>query len=151
MQNIIKRFDELTLQELHDLLALRQEIFVVEQECAYLDIDGFDKEALHVLFRADEKSRIIAYARIAPVGLIYAEHVAIGRVLVAEKFRSQGYGKKIMKFAMRMINDLFPLTPIKISAQCYLENFYTDIGFKSVGASYLEDGIPHIAMVNNLK
>lgn len=140
----VKSFQELTTQELYSLLQLRSEVFVVEQDCVYQDIDGKDQKALHIIGFKNEK--IIAYTRIFKPG-DYFEEASIGRVVVAEKERQFKYGYDIMKVSIEAIKNNFNETKIKISAQCYLNTFYTNLGFKPIGEEYLEDGIPHIAMI----
>ena len=144
MQIEIRTFSELTLQELYDILRLRSEIFVMEQDCVYQDIDNKDQKALHILGMED--GFLVAYARCFRPG-IYFREAAIGRILVRENYRRMGYGHKITKAAIDAINTKFKADKIKISAQVYLVIFYESHGFKTVGERYLEDGIPHIAMV----
>ena len=142
--SIIKPFEELTTTELYDLLQLRSEVFVVEQDCVYQDIDGKDQKALHVLGYKDYK--IVAYTRVFKPG-DYFEQASIGRVVVKENERSFKYGYDIMESSIKAIKDYFNESTIKISAQTYLRKFYNNLGFKQVGEEYLEDGIPHIAML----
>ncbi|GAA4942254.1 GNAT family N-acetyltransferase [Algibacter agarivorans] len=139
-----KTFLELTKQELYDLLQLRSEVFVVEQDCVYQDIDGKDQKALHVLGCKNEK--LVAYTRVFKPG-DYFEESSIGRVVVAKNQRQFKYGYDIMNASAEAIKHHFNETTIKISAQCYLKKFYTNLGFVAVGEEYLEDDIPHIAMV----
>lgn len=140
----VKTFEELTTQELYDLLQLRSEVFVVEQDCVYQDIDGKDKKALHILGFKNDK--IIAYTRIFKPG-DYFEISSIGRVVVAKNERQYKYGSDIMKASIKAIKKHYNDTKIKISAQCYLNAFYINLGFTPIGEEYLEDGIPHIAMI----
>ena len=142
----LKSFDELTKQELYNVLQLRSEVFVVEQDCVYQDLDGKDEKAWHVLGLKNNK--LVAYTRIFKPG-IYFEESSIGRVVVAKNERQHNYGYAIMEASIKAIKSLFDQTLIKISAQCYLEQFYTNVGFKSIGKSYLEDDIPHIAMIKD--
>ncbi|PHS67356.1 MAG: GNAT family N-acetyltransferase [Flavobacterium sp.] len=144
MEIIIKTFQELTTNELYQILQLRSEVFVVEQDCVYQDIDGKDDKALHVLGIKNEK--IIAYTRCFKKGDYFTE-ASIGRVVVKESERKYHYGNKIMKSSIEAIENHFNTNIIKISAQVYLKKFYTQLGFKNVGEEYLEDGIPHIAML----
>ena len=144
MEILIKNFDELTLDELHDLLQLRSQIFVVEQDCVYQDIDGKDKQALHVFGKKDEK--IVAYTRCFQPG-VYFKEASIGRVAVLEDRRKQGYGHDIMKHSIIAIEEHYQTTSIKVSAQTYLMKFYKSHGFTRIGEEYLEDGIPHVAML----
>lgn len=140
----VKTFSELTHQELYRILQLRSEVFVVEQDCVYQDIDGKDDKALHVLGFKDEK--IIAYARIFKPG-DYFEFASIGRVVVAKNERAFKYGYDIMKVSIEAVQTYFNEKKIKISAQAHLKSFYNNCGFIEVGESYLEDDIPHIAMI----
>ncbi len=140
----VKTFEELTLTELYELLRLRSEVFVVEQDCVYEDIDGKDQKALHVVGTKD--GEIVAYARIFKSG-DYADDASIGRVVVMKDQRKFGYGKEVMKDAIHAIHEYFNEEVIHVSAQMYLERFYHDLGFNQVGDGYLEDGIPHIGMV----
>ena len=138
-----KTFKELTTTELYQLLKLRAEVFVVEQNCAYLDIDNYDLGALHILgFKNDE---VVAYARLLPQGY-YHKEAGIGRVVTGSKVRTLGYGKLLMEYAITEALSQFKTTEITISAQLYLEKFYTNLGFKTEGETYLEDDIPHIKM-----
>lgn len=140
----IKTFDDLSVMELYDLLKLRSEVFVVEQECIYLDIDGKDDKALHVLGISEGK--IVAYSRIFKAG-DYFMSPSIGRVVVAKSHRKKGYAKIMMKAAMEYIFNSLKEGKIELSAQTYLSRFYTELGFKIVGEAYLEDGIPHRKMI----
>ena len=139
-----KKFEELDSNELYKLLKLRAEIFIVEQNCAYLDIDNYDLKALHVL-GFDNSNEIIAYARLLPKGY-YHQEAGIGRVLINKKVRKLGYGKLLMNFAISETMNHFNTDEILISAQLYLKFFYTNLGFKAEGETYLEDEIPHIKM-----
>lgn len=141
---ISKKFNNLALMELYDLLQLRSEVFVVEQACAFQDIDGQDEAAYHLLGYAPG-GRLAAYARLFAAGVAYAE-VSIGRVVVAQDFRRYGLGKELMRQAIGHCETYFAPQPIKIGAQQYLERFYGDFGFVQCGEMYLEDGIPHIPM-----
>ncbi|WP_281541764.1 GNAT family N-acetyltransferase [Maribacter aestuarii] len=140
----IKAFEELQTEELYDILQLRSAVFVVEQDCVYQDLDGKDKRALHVIGKKENK--VVAYTRIFGPG-DYFNEASIGRVVVEQKERKYGYGKQIMEASIKAIQDEYNVDIIKLSAQTYLKNFYTDLGFVSVGEPYLEDGIPHVAMV----
>ncbi|MEC3906242.1 GNAT family N-acetyltransferase [Tamlana sp. 2201CG12-4] len=140
----VKYFEELTTQELYSILQLRSEVFVVEQDCVYQDIDGKDQKALHVLGFKNKK--VVAYTRIFQAGL-YFNKSSIGRVVVAKKERQYKYGYDIMKASIEAVKTHFNQTEIKISAQCYLKQFYMNLGFEALGEEYLEDGIPHITMI----
>lgn len=138
-----KTFQELTTKELYDLLQLRSEVFVVEQDCVYQDIDGKDFKGLHVIgFKAE---KIVAYTRIFKPG-DYFKQASIGRVVVAKTERAYKYGYDIMNASIKAINQHYNETTIHLSAQCYLKQFYNNLGFKEVGEEYLEDGIPHVGM-----
>ena len=146
LEIIIKTFSELTKEELYQILQLRSEVFVVEQECVYQDIDYKDQKAIHVL--GVKNNRIIAYTRVFKPG-DYFNEASIGRVVVAEKERKFKYGYSIMKSSIEAISTYFNETTIKISAQTYLRKFYNSLGFSQIGDGYLEDGIPHISMLKN--
>lgn len=140
----IVTFEELSLHELYKVLQLRSEVFVVEQDCVYQDIDGKDQKALHVL--GLDAGELVAYTRIFPPGF-YFEEAAIGRVVVQEKYRKNRYGHEILKASIKAIEEKFHTGKIKLSAQTYLTKFYESHGFQQIGEGYLEDGIPHIAMI----
>ena len=142
----VKKFSELSLTELYDILRLRSEVFVVEQDCVYQDIDGKDEAALHIIGYKNEK--IVAYTRCFEPGY-YFEEAAIGRVVVKDSERKFGYGHEIMKASDRAIQQYFQTSNIKLSAQQYLIKFYESHGYQTTGEGYLEDGIPHIAMVKD--
>jgi len=143
-----KSFSELTTDELYEIIALRQEVFVVEQDCPYLDADGKDQQAWHLTgFDKDEK--LIVYARIAPKGVFYENYVSISRIVSSPSVRGKGMGKKLIIESLVTIEKLFSNQEIKISAQCYLTRFYNSFGFETIGEEYLEDNIPHIAMIRN--
>ena len=144
LQIEVKKFSELTIQELYDLLQLRSEIFVVEQDCVYQDIDGKDQEALHILGKKNEQ--IVAYTRCFRPGY-YFDEAAIGRVVVKDAERRLGYGHEIMKASHKAISEFYNTNEIKLSAQQYLVKFYKFHGYQQVGDGYLEDGIPHIGML----
>lgn len=141
-----KSFSELTTQELYDVLQLRAEVFVVEQNCVYQDVDGKDQKALHVLGYSNNK--LVAYTRVFKPG-DYFNETSIGRVVVKENERQHHYGYAIMEASIQAVKELFNETVIKISAQTYLNNFYNNLGFKAIGEEYLEDGIPHVAMIKS--
>lgn len=147
---IIKSFKELTTDELYAILQLRSEVFVVEQDCVYQDMDYKDQKALHVLGFKSEASgdKIVAYTRLFKPG-DYFKYASIGRVVVNENQRKFKYGYDIMKASIEAIETHYDETKIKISAQVYLKTFYNNLGFKEVGEGYLEDGIPHIGMVKD--
>ena len=144
LQYITKTYQELTKHELYDVLQLRSEVFVVEQDCVYQDIDGKDQKALHVL--GYKENTLVAYTRIFKPG-DYFKEASIGRVVVKESERHHKYGHEVMQVSIKAIKIHFNETKIKISAQCYLTRFYNSLGFQEVGEEYLEDDIPHIAML----
>lgn len=144
MRRYSRLFSELNIFEFHAILAQRINVFVVEQNCPYPELDGKDEKSVHCYFK--EKEKITAYARIVPPGLSYPEP-SIGRVLVHPHFRRRGLGHQLMKFVMEEIIRLYGKSSIRISAQDYLIKFYEFHGFKSTGKSYLEDGIPHTEMI----
>jgi len=142
----VKKFSELSLTELYDILQLRSEVFVVEQDCVYQDIDGKDAEALHIIgFKNDN---IVAYTRCFKPGY-YFDEAAIGRVVVKNSERKFGYGHEIMKASDKAIKEHYNTTNIKLSAQQYLIKFYESHGYQTTGEGYLEDGIPHIGMIKD--
>lgn len=147
MEIRIKTFEELTKEELYEILALRCEVFVVEQECAYQDLDYKDQKAIHVMGK--KEGRVVAYTRIFKPGG-YFENTSIGRVVVPKSQRQFGYGKEIMQASLQEIEDNFPKGTIELSAQTYLKKFYNDLGFVAQGEGYLEDGIPHVRMVKKV-
>ena len=139
----IKYFKELSTDELYAILQLRSEVFVVEQDCVYQDIDFKDQKSLHVFGLKDDK--IVAYTRIFKPG-DYFENASIGRVVVAANERKYGFGHDLIKASIKAIKTHFKVDKITISAQKYLKKFYESHQFNQVGEEYLEDGIPHIRM-----
>lgn len=140
----IKRFEELTPQELYDIIRLRNEVFVVEQNCVFQDADNKDQASWHLSGR-DETGSLMAYCRILPAGLSYPE-VSIGRVVSSGLARGTGAGKNLMEKAIFFIREKSGDCPIKIGAQLYLKRFYEGFGFAQSSEIYLEDGIEHIEM-----
>ena len=143
----VKHYRDLTLNEFHDIIALRLYVFVVEQNCPYLDLDGKDKKSYHLICR-DGKGNVIATSRILPPGVSH-EDTAIGRVVVNQNYRSHGIGHDMMERCINFCRKEFGNAPIVISAQKHLENYYGKHQFVSTGSEYLEDGIPHVAMYKN--
>jgi ElaA protein len=141
-----KTFQELTIHELYALLKLRAEVFVVEQNSVYLDVDDKDQKALHILGYINNK--LVAYSRVFPNDTYFKE-ASIGRVVVAASERKHKYGHDLMRFAIDVLEQNFGKQTIKISAQSYLISFYQSHGFVTFGEEYLEDGIPHTAMFRN--
>ena len=140
----VKKFSKLSVNELYDLLQLRQQIFVLEQNCIYLDADGLDKKCLHLLGIVDKK--IVAYARIIPAGISYTTP-SIGRVVIAEKHRGKKYAYTLMEKAIELAVSKMKAKKITISAQLYLKDFYGKLDFKTVGDVYLDCDLPHLKMV----
>lgn len=143
MKFVLKAYKELSVDELYDALKLRCAIFVIEQNCNYQDMDDKDQDSYHLL--GYQGKQLVAYARLLPKGLSYKE-ASIGRVVVDQNFRKKGSGVELMKKAIEKTKRIFNTNEIVISAQCYLERFYGNLGFKIEGESYLEDDIPHIKM-----
>jgi ElaA protein len=143
----VERFETLSLETLYAVLAARVEVFVVEQDCPYQDLDGQDRLALHVI-GSTRPATIAAYARLLPPDNRFAEP-SIGRVLTAGAFRRSGLGIELMQRSIRACSKAWPGQPLRISAQRYLERFYGDLGFRTASEPYLEDGIPHVEMVRS--
>ena len=139
-------FQNLTVQELYELMRLRQEVFVVEQNCPYLDADGLDQNAWHLL-GWDDAGQLLAYTRLLPLDLPFPAYTSIGRVVSAPAARGTGAGREVMQRSIELCRHLFGKHSIKIGAQTYLLKFYKSLGFVSTGEAYLEDGIPHTKMV----
>lgn len=139
-----KKFSELSVEELYKILQLRNEVFVVEQNCAYQDCDGKDLNSYHVTGRNDET--LIAYSRILPPGLPYPDAASIGRVLTSPLARKQQAGKQLMIYSLKNLYRLFGDVKVSIGAQLYLKRFYESFHFTQTGSIYLEDGIEHIPM-----
>ena len=145
MEWVLKKFRELTLDELYSILELRSKVFIVEQNCIYNDPDGKDQVAWHLI--GMEGDQLIAYSRILPPGLVYPDP-AIGRVVTSPLKRNSGLGRELMNRSMKHCEDLFGKTSITLSAQAYLKKFYESLGFSAIGDEYLDDGIPHIKMTS---
>lgn len=141
-----KPFHELTALQLYAIMVLRQEVFVVEQNCAYLDADSKDIKCWH-LMGYNDNGKLIAYARLIPKGVSYDNFTSIGRVVTAASVRRTGAGRQLMKEAITWMEQNFPGDSVKISAQTYLREFYESYGFVVSGDEYPEDGIPHFPMV----
>ncbi|WP_270304841.1 GNAT family N-acetyltransferase [Terrisporobacter petrolearius] len=140
----IKKFNELNIEEIYKILALRNEIFIVEQDCPYLDCDDKDLNSYHLFLR--ENGEIVSYLRILEKGVSYDE-ISIGRVAVKKSYRGKGISRKMMQKAIEFIENNLSENTIKIQAQAYLLDFYSSLGFKAVSEEYLEDNIPHIDMI----
>ena len=148
MNTVIKKFSELSTEEIYNILKLRAEVFVVEQNCVYQDIDEKDKKATHLFI--EKNNEIIAYTRIFKKGDYYEENPSIGRVVVSKKERGKKIGKEIMLNSIEFIKKELKGRKIELSAQKYLDKFYKDLDFYSEGEDYLEDGIPHQRMFYDL-
>jgi ElaA protein len=144
----LKPFDELTAIELYNILQLRNEVFIVEQNCPYQDLDDKDLYAFHLM--GMEENKLLAYSRLLAPGISYSES-SIGRVVSSPSARKTGIGKKLMKESIHQIKNLFQTDVVRIGAQLYLKNFYESFGFSQVGDTYLEDNIPHIIMLKKPK
>jgi ElaA protein len=141
-----KSFDDLTNKELYELLDLRQQVFVIEQQCIFADMDYKDQKAMHCLGK-NEMGKIVAYTRLFDKDVYYKDFTSIGRVVSDTNARSKGYGRKIFAYSIEKIVEIYGSVSIKIGAQAYLEKFYESFGFKSINEDYIEDGIPHKIMV----
>ena len=139
-------FAGLTPTELYAVLQLRQAVFVVEQNCPYLDADDKDQVSYHVLGEATDGT-LHAYTRLVPRGVSYPTYPSIGRVLTSARVRGRGEGYRLMRFSIERCEQLFGKAALKISAQQHLQKFYAKLGFVATGEAYLEDGIPHVGMV----
>lgn len=143
-QTVVKTFRDLSPDELYKILRLRNEVFVVEQQCSYQDADNKDQHCNHLMLL--KNGILVAYARLVPAGLSFSE-VSIGRVLTASEVRGTGAGKVLMQLAIEKCHELFGEVAIRIGAQTYAKDFYAALGFKETGITYLEDDIPHMEMV----
>jgi ElaA protein len=145
----IQTFRDLDNKQLYEIIRLRNEVFVVEQNCPYQDADGKDYHATHV-YCCDDNGRVLAYCRLLPPGVSYKE-CSIGRVVNAPDQRGKGLGRALMETAIEYIEHTWKYSEIRISAQKYLEAFYGSLGFKTCSEEYLEDGIPHVEMLRVTK
>ncbi|TXF91384.1 GNAT family N-acetyltransferase [Neolewinella aurantiaca] len=139
-------FQNLTTSQLYQLLRLRAEVFVVEQNCVYQDLDDKDQQAIHLL-GLTEDGRLAAYTRILEKGISYDDYASIGRVITAPFARGTGLGRPLMQESLRVLFRYYGAQTVKISAQAHLDKYYGSIGFKGIGDVYDEDGIPHRAML----
>jgi len=144
MNWIIKKFADLTPHELYAIIQLRNEVFVVEQNCVYQDADNKDQQSWHVMGWHD--NLLVAYTRILPPGIMY-KLPSIGRVVTSPAMRKTGIGKQLMEKSIETVETLFGNTSIQIGAQLYLKKFYESLGFRTSSEMYLEDGIEHIEMI----
>lgn len=147
---IVKKFEALTPYELYNIMWLRNEVFVVEQNCVYQDADYKDQKGWH-LMGVDEEGKLMAYVRLLPVGVSYKKEPSIGRVVTNPAARGTGVGRELMQIAIQQCEELFGKTDIKIGAQYYLYKFYSSLGFEQASDIYLEDGIEHIEMIRFFK
>ncbi|MEP7168581.1 MAG: GNAT family N-acetyltransferase [Bacteroidota bacterium] len=143
----LKKFEDLSPFELYKILSLRQEVFIIEQNCPYLDTDGKDLYSFHLMGFA-ENDFLAAYSRIVFPGISY-EEVSIGRVVSSPKYRRTGIGKLLMEEAIKQIETTYGKVPIRIDAQKYLFEFYKNFGFTDIFEEYIEDGIPHVIMLRH--
>lgn len=144
MKITCQHFSELNIHTLYKILQLRNEVFVLEQNCPYQDLDDKDLDALHLCYW--DHDQLIAYCRLLKKEVTYSEP-CISRVIVKQNYRGKGIANQLMLNAIETTKTTYHTTSIRISAQLYLEKFYSNLGFKSIGTTYLEDGIPHIEMV----
>lgn len=140
----LKTFNELTNTELYNILQERTNVFVVEQNCPYPEVDGKDVQSYHLY--KEQNGQIVAYLRILPPGVSYPE-LSIGRVLVKKEYRGQRLAHELMARALQFIEDELNETTVKIQAQDYLRKFYGSFGFEAISEVYLDDGIPHVDML----
>lgn len=145
MELSCKPFEKLNIKELYDIMALRSEVFVIEQNCVYQDLDYKDQKALHC--QGFYNNKLAAYTRIFDLNQSFEGYLSIGRVIVSPNFRRLNFGKQIMEYSIAQCYHNFGIHPIKIGAQTYLNSFYSNLGFQPIGDEYLEDGIPHKIMV----
>lgn len=143
MKIIIKQFHELNTEELYQILKLRSDIFVVEQNCVYPDCDGRDRHAHHLF--VEQNNHVVGYLRILEKGQTF-DQIAIGRLVVREDYRGIGLARHIMNKALLFIDEYLHEKVVRLSAQQYLVGFYESLGFRSISEGYVEDGIPHIDM-----
>lgn len=144
LTKICKHFNDLTNTELYDMLRLRSDVFVVEQNCVFLDLDDKDQQCYHVLFYEDHT--IVACSRLVPQGVSYPE-ISIGRIVTSMAVRGTGVGKQLVDYSIEECRRLFGEGPIKIGAQLYAKKFYESFGFVQSSDVYDEDGIDHIKMI----
>ncbi len=142
----LKAFEELSTKELYEILALRTEVFVVEQNCIFQDMDFKDDVAIHILGKSSE-GKLLAYSRIFDKDVYYSGYLAIGRVVTKASNRKGGLGIELLEQSIKTCYAMYGVLPIKIGAQKYLTRFYSKFGFKEIGEDYIEDGIPHCIMI----
>jgi ElaA protein len=148
LTTVIKTFEELSSKELYAIIRLRNDVFVVEQNCVFQDADNKDQVADHVMIKSDDY--LVAYSRILPAGASFPE-VSIGRVVSDIKARGIGAGRRLMQESLAFIARKYGSCSVRIGAQTYLNEFYKSFGFENAGETYLEDGIEHIEMTTHVK
>ncbi|MFM2394679.1 MAG: hypothetical protein RLZZ546_2661 [Bacteroidota bacterium] len=146
----IKHFSDLSPLELYQLLRLRISVFIIEQNCPYEECDNKDLNAYHVLGK-DEQNVIQACTRLLSAGTSYDNYSSIGRVVTSQQYRNTGEGRRLMSYSLQKMSELYPHNDIKISSQTYISKFYASLGFVATEEEYLEDDIPHIAMIKSKK
>ena len=144
----LKHFKELNIDELYAIMQLRQRVFVLEQNCAFVDCDDLDQPSWHLICYTDG-NKLAAYSRLVPLDAAYPDYASIGRVVSDPKYRKEGYGRLLMAEAIVKCRELFGDVPLKIGAQLYLKRFYESYGFVSLGDIYIEDGIEHVHMIRD--
>lgn len=149
LTKISKAFGELTPNEMYDMLRLRSEVFVVEQNCVFPDMDDKDQLCHHILFYNEEQV-LVATARLVPAGVSYPDMMSIGRIVTSQLVRGTGVGKQLVEMAIQECYRLFGKGPIRIGAQLYAKKFYESFGFEQSSEVYDEDGIDHIKMVRQV-
>ena len=142
----LKHFKDLSIDELYAIMRLRQRVFVLEQKCAFVDCDELDQPSWHLMAYTDD-GRLAAYSRLLPMNVAYHGYASIGRVVSEPDLRREGYGRELMREALRRAYELFGEVPLQIGAQLYLKRFYESYGFVAVGNIYIEDDIEHVHMV----
>lgn len=141
-----KHFKELNTKELYQILQLRNEVFIVEQNCPFQDLDDKDFNCYHLMGFDTDAQKVLAYTRIVPANISFVE-ASIGRVVTSPKARNGGIGRELMQKSIELLEELYGGVSIKIGAQLYLKNFYESFGFQQIEDIYLEDGIEHILMI----
>lgn len=138
------KYEELNTAQLYDILSFRQDVFILEQQCFYRDIDYKDQQAMHLL--GIKENQLIAYLRFLPRGTAYADEASFGRIITHSKHKKRGLGKLIMKNLLDYFDSTYPKDTMLINAQCYLQSFYEGFGFKTIGDAYDDGGVMHIDM-----
>jgi ElaA protein len=144
----LKHYKELSIDELYTIMRLRQRVFVLEQNCAFVDCDNLDQDSWHLMCYNDD-NLLAAYCRLLPLSLAYPGYASIGRVVSEPDLRKNGYGRMLMEEALKHCQSLFGDVPLQIGAQLYLKRFYESYGFSAVGDIYIEDDIEHVHMIKS--